>query len=104
MGVAGLSGKVILIQIIRTMNQKDAIASKPATRRRFLSQSAFGAAAIAGLSSEYANSIARAGASPATSPSRKVVVGVMGTSRYAAGGDGRGSHLAKTLAKLPNVE
>ena len=36
--------------------------------------------------------------------SRKVVVGVMGTSRYATGGDGRGSHLAATLAKLPNVE
>ena len=88
------------------MHQKKSFIPLATTRRRFLWQSAIGAAAVAGLSSELMNSAARAGtpASPATSPARKVVVGVMGTSRYAAGGDGRGSHLAKTLAKLPNVE
>ncbi|HEX4794480.1 MAG TPA: Gfo/Idh/MocA family oxidoreductase [Humisphaera sp.] len=88
------------------MHQKDRTASKPTSRRRFLSQGALGAVAITGLSGEFASPMARAGtgASPATSPSRKIVVGVMGTSRYATGGDGRGSHLAKTLAKLPNVE
>ena len=37
------------------------------------------------------------------SPTRRVVVGVMGTSRDLKGGDGRGSHLAATLATLPGV-
>jgi predicted dehydrogenase len=36
-------------------------------------------------------------------PSRRVVVGVMGASRDTKGGDGRGSHLAATLATLPGV-
>ncbi len=37
------------------------------------------------------------------SANERVVVGVMGTSRTAKGGDGRGAHLAATLAGLPGV-
>ena len=42
--------------------------------------------------------------SAADSTARRVVVGVMGTSRNSIGGDGRGTHLALTLAGLPGVE
>ncbi|HBN75177.1 MAG TPA: dehydrogenase [Planctomycetaceae bacterium] len=38
------------------------------------------------------------------SPNEKVIVGVMGTSRNASGSDGRGTHLAKSFANLPNCE
>ena len=37
------------------------------------------------------------------SPSKRVVVGVMGTSRSSSGGDGRGAGLAVWLSSLPDV-
>lgn len=40
----------------------------------------------------------------AEAPSKKVRVGVMGTSRNSAGGDGRGTELAVGFASLPGVE
>ena len=70
------------------------------TRRRFLQRSA---AIGAGLSlSGAAGPLCLA--APETAPSRKVVIGVMGTSRNSKGGDGRGSELAKGFASLAGVE
>lgn len=75
------------------------------SRRRFLKQgSALGASVTAASLLRPDAALRAAPAGPETAPSKKVIVGVMGTSRYANGGDGRGSHLAATLAKLPNVE
>lgn len=39
-----------------------------------------------------------------SSPNEKVVIGVMGTSMHPNGRDGRGTHLAKAFANLPNCE
>ena len=65
------------------------------TRRQFLARGAALGAMAAGAST------LRAAPSHAA-PSRRVVVGVMGTSR-SGGGDGRGTGLAATLATLPGV-
>jgi hypothetical protein len=40
----------------------------------------------------------------AETPNNRVLVGVMGTSRNSAGGDGRGTELAVELASIPGVE
>jgi predicted dehydrogenase len=69
----------------------------PITRRDVLKT---GAGIGAGLLLRSSN----AGAAAASAPSSRVVVGVMGTSRNATGGEGRGCHLATTLATLPGVE
>jgi predicted dehydrogenase len=71
------------------------------TRRKFLLESAAICAAGAGLTSL---SRAYGDAVGTTSPSQRVRVGIIGASRYATGGPGRGTHLATTLAKLPGVE
>jgi predicted dehydrogenase len=41
---------------------------------------------------------------PTSAPSARVIVGVIGTSRTANGGEGRGAHLAAVLPTLPGVE
>lgn len=64
------------------------------TRRHFLKTSATAAAAFSILPALHG----------AESPSNKIVVGVMGTSRSSSGGDGRGTELAVDFAKLPGVE
>jgi predicted dehydrogenase len=43
-------------------------------------------------------------AADSSAPSNQVRVGVVGVSRYANGGEGRGTHLAHTLTTLPGVE
>src|SRR5690348_17073262 len=75
----------------------------PTTRRTFLG----GAAALGITALTGSARAAQPEVSPRqkddSAPGRRVVVGVMGTSRDTKGGDGRGSHLAATLATLAGV-
>ena len=59
----------------------------------------------AGASAAIASVVGRAAlaASPASAPSNRVRLGVMGVSHNAVFGEGRGTHLAKTLVTLPGV-
>jgi predicted dehydrogenase len=66
------------------------------TRRTFLQQTA--AAGLLGAAT------ARSALHAADSPNEKVVIGVMGTSRNAIGGPGRGTGLATGFASLPGAE
>lgn len=66
-------------------------------RRDFLKTSTVAAASLATFS-------LLPSARGADSPGQKIVVGVMGTSRNSAGGDGRGTELAVGFASLPGVE
>src|SRR4051794_26462671 len=69
------------------------------TRRKFV----IGGAAT-GLGGIAARRLAQANTQVPNATSARVVVGVMGTSRNTKGGDGRGAHLAATLAGLPGVQ
>ena len=77
------------------------VESRELSRRNFVGVVAgAGAAVLGGIG---ARTSAQVNTSSDNAPSRRVVVGVMGTSRTAKGGDGRGAHLAATLAGLPGV-
>src|SRR5688500_8526087 len=58
----------------------------------------------AGAAAPAAKPATRPTTGPTTSPARKVIIGVMGTSRSGNDNDGRGTHLAATLASLAGVE
>jgi predicted dehydrogenase len=72
-------------------------ATQPLNRREFLRTSGGAGAALATFSLLPA-------VRGAESPSNKVVVGVIGTSRNSVGGDGRGTELAVWAGELPGIE
>ncbi len=76
------------------------ITSNSLTRRTFLATSS---ALGVGLAAPRWWRSAALGADPVP-PSKKIIVGVMGTSHNADGGDGRGSALAAGFASLPGAE
>ena len=81
-----------------TTNQPQPRVSRATARREFL-----GAAASLAAGFSLSRTVRAEANASGKSPSRRVTVGVMGTSRDSKGGDGRGSHLAATLASLPGV-
>ena len=77
--------------------------NRPITRRDFLDRSALaGAGFYAAMATRRANADAEKPAKDA--PSEKLIVGVVGTSRNAKGGNGRGCELAVSFASLAGAE
>jgi predicted dehydrogenase len=75
----------------------------PSRRHFVLTGAAAGVTLLGRVAGGQSQAAGSATGDPHKQPSGRVTVGVMGTSRNSIGGDGRGTHLAATLAGLPGV-